>query len=180
MSKARLEAFSDGVFSVAITLLAVELHPFDMTGLSDLLPFLPKFLLFVLSFITIAIWWVNHHQLCLNMRRVTLKILWLNIFTLLFITVIPLTTSLLGENFHEPMAMAFYNLIMFIASAIFYWLTRSVYGNLRKYGWERYVAVVCYGLGVLAPFIPHAVLLAYVFMIIPPMFYFIPRSSRRR
>ncbi len=176
MNKTRLEAFSDGVFSIVMTLLAIDLHPFDITRWPDFLPFLPTFLLFVLSFITIAIWWVNHHQLCLSIKTVTHRILWLNILTLLFITLIPFSTSLLGENFDEPIGIAFYNFNMFLAAIVFYFLTRSVHGNLKKFGWQRYVGVACYGGGFLLSFIsPY---LAYVAMLIPPIFYFIPRSAR--
>ncbi|MDI9314039.1 MAG: TMEM175 family protein [Hydrotalea sp.] len=176
MDKARLEAFSDGVFSVAITLMAVELHPFDMTGVSALLPFLPKFLLFTFSFITVALWWVNHHQLCLHMRRVNLNILWLNIFALLFVTVIPLATVLLGENFNQPLAIAFYNLTMFAVSSVFYRLAVAVHGDLRQFGWQRYIGVTFYGLGVLAPFVSPVIWVAYIFTVIPRALSFIPWS----
>lgn len=178
MSKARLEAFSDGVFSIVMTLLAIELHPFDLQGWGDFLPFLPMFLLFILSFITTAIWWVNHHQLCLSIKTVDHSILWLNTITLLFITLIPFSTSLLGKNFGQSLATAFYNFNMFLAGGVFYFLTVAVHGNLKKFGWQRYVGVICYGMGTLLAFLYQP--LAYVVMLIPPIFYFIPRSARMK
>jgi uncharacterized membrane protein len=103
----RLEAFSDGVFAIAITLLVLELHvPKDIEGHEALLDALarqwPMYLAFLNSFITIGIMWVNHHRLFTHIRRADHTLLMLNLLLLLVVTIVPFPTALLAENLGKP------------------------------------------------------------------------------
>src|SRR5690349_17366074 len=98
MGKARLEAFSDGVFAILITILVLELkipHGGDLTALK---PLLPLFLTYILSFVMLAIYWNNHHHMLHAASRVTGKILWANMHLLFWLSLLPFATGWMGEN----------------------------------------------------------------------------------
>jgi uncharacterized membrane protein len=98
MSTARLEAFSDGVLAIVITIMVLELRPPEGIELSDLIPVLPTFLAYVLSFVFLAIYWNNHHHLLQATKRVSGGIMWANIHLLFWLSVIPFTTSWMSEH----------------------------------------------------------------------------------
>lgn len=182
-NKARLEAFSDGVFAIAITLLALELHVPDLQshnivgGIREVLPLLPNILTFVLSFMTIAIFWVNHHQLTQDVGPIRRRILWTNILLLLFITLIPFGTNVASANPTHSLAILTYATILFAGSVSFtilrYYVHRSC-GEHHVLMRRSYIGPVLYGLAMVASlfFIP----LAYFFLAIPPLFYFLPKT----
>ena len=97
MSKGRLEAFSDGVIAIIITIMVLELRPPEGGSLSDLLPLLPKFLSYILSFVFIGIYWNNHHHLLQAAKGVNGSILWANMHLLFWMSTIPFTTSWMGK-----------------------------------------------------------------------------------
>lgn len=184
--KARFEQFSDGVFAIAITLLALELHVPHLihntiqASLWELVPLLPIILTFVLSFITIAIFWVNHHQLTQQINSINKRrILWSNMFFLLFVTLIPFATRTIGENPLHPLAMLTYCLVLFGGSlsfsAVHYTIHQSLgQAHLRSnrsiLGPTLYLIAAC----VCLISIPAS----YVLLVIPPLYYFLPKSHR--
>lgn len=180
--KGRIEQFSDGVFAIAITLLAIELKVPQLISSSvgesfrELINLVPNIATFILSFVTIAIFWVNHQQLTQSMTLISRRILWLNVLLLLFITLIPFGTSVVTENPHNTLAVATYSMIMFFTSLSFTLLVLHVHKNTphKKTIIRRSsVGPFVYGIAVVASFV--AVPAAYTLLIIPPVFYFLPR-----
>ena len=98
MSTSRLEAFSDGVLAIIITIMVLELRPPDGTDLSDLQPILPLFLAYVLSFVFLAIYWNNHHHLIHATKRVSGGMMWANTHLLFWLSLIPFSTSWMSEH----------------------------------------------------------------------------------
>ena len=114
MNKSRLEAFSDGLFAVVITIMVLELDaPSDVT-LSSLVPLIPIFLSYVLSFIYGSIFWINHHHLLAATRRVSSGVLWANLNFLFWLSLIPFFTSWVDENHVSSIPVAAYGLSLFM------------------------------------------------------------------
>lgn len=124
MSKARLEAFSDGVFAILITILVLELkipHGDDARALA---PLLPVFLTYVLSFVYLGIYWCNHHHLLQAGTRINGKILWANLHLLFWLSLVPFTTGWMGENHFASLPTATYGMVL-LAAAIAYYVLQS-------------------------------------------------------
>src|SRR5262245_17230886 len=102
MGKTRLEAFSDGVIAIIITIMVLEMRAPHAAELTDLTPLLPVFGSYVLSFVLIAIYWNNHHHLLHLCRQVNGNILWANLHLLFWLSLIPFVTAWMGENHFEP------------------------------------------------------------------------------
>jgi uncharacterized membrane protein len=121
LGKARLEAFSDGVIAIIITIMVLELrvpHGEDLTTLS---PLLSVFLSYVLSFVYVGIYWNNHHHLLHTCSRVTGATLWANLHLLFWLSLFPFVTGWMGENHFAPTPSAVYGGVLLMA-AIAYWL----------------------------------------------------------
>jgi len=121
MKTGRLEAFSDGVLAIVITIMVLEMKAPEETNLKALLDVFPVFLSYLLSFIYLGIYWNNHHHLLQATQKVNGKILWANLHLLFWLSLIPFATSWVGENYEvsEPIALYAFILLM---SAIAYWL----------------------------------------------------------
>ena len=127
MHKGRLEAFSDGVLAIIITIMVLELkvpHPAD--GWSDLAPLLPVFLSYLLSFVYIGIYWNNHHHMFQVTGRVTGGILWANLHLLFWLSLIPFTTGWMGENHLAPAPAALYGVVLLMAAIAYFILQHAV------------------------------------------------------
>src|SRR5688500_12136685 len=98
MTKTRLEAFSDGVFAVIITIMVLEMRAPHGTDLASLRPLIPIFLSYVLSFVFLGIYWNNHHHLLQAVKHVNGRILWANLHLLFWLSLIPFVTNWMGEN----------------------------------------------------------------------------------
>ncbi len=117
MNKSRLEAFSDGLFAVVITIMVLELDaPSDAT-LASLVPLIPVFLSYVLSFIYGSIFWINHHHLLAATRRINSAVLWANLNFLFWLSLIPFFTSWVDENHISPVPVAAYGVSLFMVVA---------------------------------------------------------------
>ena len=108
MGKGRLEAFSDGVIAVIITIMVLELKAPHGATLEELLPLLPTFLTYVLSFIFVGIYWVNHHHFFHVIHKVSGGLLWANLHLLFWLSLIPFTTAWMGENHFTAWPVAVY------------------------------------------------------------------------
>jgi len=122
----RLDAFSDGVFAIVITLLVLELRIPEVSGehvgeqlKHGLIELLPKFFSFVVSFIYVSIYWVNHHQLFHQLKGADKGLFWLNSLFLMGLTFIPFPTALIGSYPREPVAVMFYGLSMMVTAISF-------------------------------------------------------------
>jgi uncharacterized membrane protein len=124
MSKSRLEAFSDGVIAIIITILVLELKVPHGESLDALAPLLPVFLTYVLSFVYLGIYWNNHHHMLHATNRVTGSILWANLHLLFWLSLIPFTTGWMGENHFASTPSALYGVVLLMA-AIAYWILQG-------------------------------------------------------
>ena len=126
MHKGRLEAFSDGVIAILITIMVLELKIPHESNLAALLPLLPKFLSYTLSFIYLGIYWNNHHHLLQAAKEVNGSILWANLHLLFWLSLIPFVTGWMGENNFETMPLVFYGAILWLAGLAYYILVRTL------------------------------------------------------
>jgi uncharacterized membrane protein len=121
MGKTRLEAFSDGVLAIIITIMVLELKVPHGTDLSALLPLWPVALSYVLSFVYVGIYWNNHHHLLHAAKQVTGGVLWANLHLLFWLSLIPFVTGWMGENHFAPLPTALYGVVLLMA-AVAYWI----------------------------------------------------------
>jgi len=126
MGSGRLEAFSDGVLAIIITIMVLELkvpHGIDVASLG---PLVPVFLSYVLSFIFVGIYWSNHHHLLQAAHNVDGRTLWANLHLLFWLSLIPSVTGWMGENHFAPWPVAFYGAVLFFAGIAYFILTRAL------------------------------------------------------
>src|SRR5215831_17397300 len=126
MSKGRLEAFSDGVIAIIITIMVLELKVPHEADLESLHPLIPLFLSYVLSFVFLGIYWNNHHHLLQAARRVTGGVLWANMHLLFWLSLTPFATAWMGENHFESLPVALYGGVQLLAAIAYYILTRTL------------------------------------------------------
>lgn len=126
MESNRIEAFSDGVFAIIITIMVLELKVPHGAELAALKPVLPVFLNYVLSFIYLGIYWNNHHHLLKACPRVNGAILWANLHLLFWLSLFPFVTAWMGENHFAPLPSALYGAVLFLAAIAYYILQRLI------------------------------------------------------
>jgi uncharacterized membrane protein len=124
MGKGRLEAFSDGVIAVIITIMVLEMKVPHGTDLAALLPLLPVFLSYVLSFVYIGIYWNNHHHMLHAVQRVNGRVLWANLHLLFWLSLVPFVTGWVNENHFAALPVALYGVVLFMAGTSYYLLER--------------------------------------------------------
>jgi uncharacterized membrane protein len=124
MTTARLEAFSDGVIAIIVTIMVLELRAPAQPTWPALLKVAPIFISYGLSFLVVAIMWVNHHHLVHAVRNVTARLLWSNLNLLFWMSLIPFVTDFLGKNYRQPVAVSLYSLDLALCGASF-WLLRT-------------------------------------------------------
>mgnify|MGYP001555834380 FL=1 len=162
MSKGRLEAFSDGVFAILITIMVLELHAPEGNTFEALKPVLPKFICYILSFAYIGIYWNNHHHMFQAAKHVNGKVLWFNTLLLFFISLVSFATAWMGENnFGSSAPVALYGIILLMC-AISY--TLLLFELIRLHGKDSLLAtsigkdskgkisVIFYILGIMVSF----------------------------
>ena len=159
MSKNRLEAFSDGVLAIIITIMVLELRgPRDETFCA-LAPVLPLFLSYVLSFAYLGIYWNNHHHMLHTCRKVTGGILWANLHLLFWLSLVPFTTGWLGENRFAATPAALYGIVLLMASLAYWILQMTIIASqqpdslLKKAignDWKGKVSPLCYLVAIFA------------------------------
>ena len=126
MNKSRLEAFSDGVFAIIITIMVLELKVPEGTSWAVLKPLLPVFGSYVLSFIFVAIYWVNHHHLVHTLRRVNSRVMWANMHLLFWLSLIPFVTGWMGVNNFYKVTVAVYGCIPILSGIAFTILSNEI------------------------------------------------------
>ncbi len=126
MGKARLEAFSDGVIAILITIMVLELKVPHGDDLHAVIPLLPVFLSYVLSFVYLGIYWNNHHHMLHATQRVTGPMLWANLHLLFWLSLVPIATGWMGENHFAPVPTAVYGVVMLMAAVAYYLLQRVI------------------------------------------------------
>ena len=124
MRKNRLEAFSDGVIAIIITVMVLEMKVPHGESLDALVPVIPVFLCYVLSFVYLGIYWNNHHHMLHTSEKVTGPMLWANLHLLFWLSLIPFATGWMGENHFAPAPSALYGVVLLMA-AIAYWILQQ-------------------------------------------------------
>ena len=185
MQSTRLEAFSDGVIAIIITIMVLELHvPHDASP-AALAALLPTFLSYVLSFVTVAIYWVNHHHLIHLVRRVTSRLLWANIHFLFWLSLLPFATGYLGAHAAQSMAVALYAAVAVGCALSYFVMQHGVAVHLARDGHvtpavapsSRWRDRNLLSLGLLMVSIPLAFAWpwgATALFCVPPFLYFMP------
>jgi uncharacterized membrane protein len=162
MSKGRLEAFSDGVFAVIITIMVLDMRVPRGADLHALKSVAPIFLCYVLSYIYVGIYWNNHHHLLHASERVTGGILWANLVLLFCLSLAPFTTAWMGENHFAPLPVAVYGLMLLFAGIAYFILTKSLIAHHGKNSvlatsigndWKGTVSVLVYLLAIPLAFV---------------------------
>jgi uncharacterized membrane protein len=126
VTKTRLEAFSDGVLAILITIMVLELKAPHGTDLGALRPLVPVFLAYVLSFVYLGIYWTNHHHLIHATNRVTGGILWANLHLMFWLSLTPFVTAWMGENHNAPLPTAVYGAVQLCAALAYTILVRTI------------------------------------------------------
>src|SRR5919197_5599386 len=126
MNKSRLEAFSDGVIAIIITIMVLEMKVPHGAGWSDLDPILPVFLSYVLSYVNVGIYWNNHHHLLHAARQVSAGVLWANLHLLFWLSLMPFTTGWMGENHFAPVPTAVYGGVLLLAGLAYLILQSTI------------------------------------------------------
>lgn len=126
MTKARLETFSDGVIAIIITIMVLELRAPHDTSPVALLPLVPVFLCYVMSFTYLGIYWNNHHHLLHVVEHIGGGVLWANLHLLFWLSLVPFVTAWMGENHFAPWTLAFYGIVLLFAAISYFILTRAL------------------------------------------------------
>jgi uncharacterized membrane protein len=157
MTKTRLEAFSDGVIAILITIMVLELHvPHEVTW-DALGPLVPIFLTYVLSFVFVGIYWNNHHHMLHAADRINGTVLWANLHLLFWLSLVPFVTGWMGQNHVEPIPTAAYGIVLMCAGIAYYILARALIAECgpdsrlaRAFGADRkgQLSVVFYAIAI--------------------------------
>lgn len=131
MTTNRLEAFSDGVIAIVVTIMVLELRAPSQPNLAAIAKVAPSLISYALSFLVVAIMWVNHHHLIHAVHKVTAGLLWANLYLLFWMSLVPFVTDYLGKNHHEPLAVALYGLDLTLCSTAFTVLRSVLIGQDR-------------------------------------------------
>ena len=169
MGKGRLEAFSDGVIAIIITIMVLELRVPEGVDAASLGAVLPVFGSYVLSFVHVGIYWNNHHHLLHTVKHVSAGILWSNLHLLFWLSLVPFVTEWMGGHHFAEWPVAVYGGVMFMAGCAYYILTRAI---IRRHGPEStlgaavgvdekgVISVVMYALAIGVAFVNRWVALA--------------------
>jgi uncharacterized membrane protein len=161
LGKHRLEAFSDGVLAILITILVLELKVPHGTEIASLAPLLPVFLTYVLSFAYLGIYWNNHHHLLQLCSRVTGSMLWANLVLLFWLSLIPFATGWMGENHFATWPTALYGVVLLMAALSYTWLQTliiraegpdSLLAQAVQADWKGKLSLALYALAIAVSF----------------------------
>lgn len=182
LGKGRLEAFSDGVIAIIVTIMVLELKVPRTASAGALLPLAPVFISYLLSFLIVAIMWINHHTMIHGVREVNPKVLWLNMNLLFWMSLIPFVTGWIGEHYLDPLPVSLYGIDVGLSAASFFLLRTEMarqdrhdalrLSNHRRLQLKSIFTISLYAVGAsLAGVSVYASLIIYV---INPLLYFLP------
>lgn len=176
MHKSRLEAFSDGVIAIIITIMVLELKVPSGSQLSDLTSLIPILMSYVLSFIYVGIYWNNHHHLFHAVNRVTARIMWANLHLLFWLSLIPFVTAWAGENQFAAIPVMMYGLVLLMAAIAYYLLSLTIVADHGKESpiakaigkdFKGKISLVCYSVAAsVSVFAPYLACLIYILVAI--------------
>jgi uncharacterized membrane protein len=175
MGKARLEAFSDGVIAIIITIMVLELRVPHGVDFAALQPVLPVFLCYVMSFLYLGVYWNNHHHMLHTCNRVTGRILWANLHLLFWLSLIPFATGWMGENHFAAAPSALYGLVLLMAGIAYMTLQTQIIASqgadsvLRRAiggDWKGKASLLIYASAILASFVSQWVAQGMYFLVV--------------
>jgi uncharacterized membrane protein len=181
MTKGRLEAFSDGVIAIIITIMVLEMKAPHGDSLQSLKPLIPVFISYVLSFVYIGIYWNNHHHMMHAAHKVNGAALWTNMHLLFWLSIVPFATAWMGENHFTTWPVVLYGFVMLMAGVAYYFLAHcltdlhgkeSTFTKALGSDFKGKVSVVIYVIGICLSFIhPYIGLASYVLV---ALMWFVP------
>src|SRR5215467_285178 len=181
----RLEAFSDGVIAVIITIMVLELKIPRDTTLTSLLSVLPQFLAYLLSFVVVAIMWVNHHHMLHVARHADARLLWTNNNLLFWMSLVPFVTAYMGNNHRDPRAVALYAFVLTLCALAFAFLRSAiarhhrddeeVFEYHRRVQHKNFFSMFLYASAVVLAFVN--VWISYAIFAFVPLSYFLPERK---
>ncbi len=187
MHTSRLEAFSDGVMAIIITIMVLELNVPDGTSWHDIQPVIPVLLTYVVSFIYVGIYWNNHHHLMQVVEKINGAVLWANLHLLFWLSLMPFATAWMGENHFTQIPTAVYGFVLFMAAVSWLIMTRTIVkvegaGSKVATAYRRdkkqVLSMVFYAAGIVLSFLfPPAGIALYVLVAI---LWFIPDKRMER
>ena len=176
MDSGRLEAFSDGVLAIIITIMVLEMKAPEETSLEGLIPIVPIFISYLVSFIFVGVYWNNHHHLFQITEQVNGKVLWANLHLLFWLSLIPFAASWIGENHIESLPVAFYGFILLMSACAYNFLQKTLIENhsedfaLRKSNENNrkgLISLLLYIVGItLSFFMPWLGILCYIAVLV--------------
>lgn len=181
MNKNRMEAFSDGVIAVIITIMVLEMKVPHGNTLLSLKPLFPAFMSYVLSFIYIGIYWNNHHHLLQSIQKINGKILWANLHLLFWLSLIPFVTSWMDENIFSTWPVVLYGFDLLCAAIAYHILTRvliyhhakdSLLSKAHGYGIKEMLSIFLYVIAI--PIAFYQSIISYVIYIVVAMMWLVP------
>lgn len=187
MGKGRLEAFSDGVLAIIITIMVLELKVPHGSSPEALKPLIPVFFSYVLSFIYLGIYWNNHHHMLHSIHKVNGKILWANMHLLFWLSLTPFTTAWMGENHFETWTVALYGFVLLMSGLAYFILAKCLviaHGKesmiAKAIGKDRkgILSVMLYSIGIGSTFISPWI--GFTIYILVAIMWFIPDSRIER
>lgn len=177
----RMEAFSDAVIAIIMTIMVLELRPPNEMTMEGLYQLIPVFLSYILSYAILAIYWNNHHHLLHATENITGKMMWANLVLLFWLSLIPFSTAWVGESHGESAPAAFYSVVLLMAAFSYSLLVKAI---LKKEGKSSKVAqalrndhkgnisLVCYALAVISAFLNP--LISYGLILFVAIIWFVP------
>ncbi|QFX97589.1 TMEM175 family protein [Acidithiobacillus thiooxidans] len=157
MGRNRLEAFSDGVIAIIITIMVIEMKVPHGENMAALLPVLPVFLSYIMSFIYVGIYWNNHHNMLQASGKITGSILWANLHLLFWLSLFPFVTSWMGENHFATAPTELYGVVLFMAAIAYFILQQRIIApgapTLRRAigrDWKGKVSPIFYFIGIIS------------------------------
>jgi uncharacterized membrane protein len=183
MQKTRMEAFSDGVIAIIITIMVLEMKAPEGTEWANVKPLLPKFVSYGLSFLFVAIYWINHHHLIHTVKNVTPSILWANINLLFWLSLIPFATAWMGENHFERITVVVYAVLALLCGVAFNILQTTIVRShknqkqlqdiIKPAGWKSLGSVLLYLIAIPIALYFNPVISGLIFFIVS-MIWLIP------
>jgi len=177
MTKARMEAFSDGVLAIIITIMVLEMKVPHETSWHSLGPVIPVFLSYVLSFVFLGIYWNNHHHLLQAVHKVNGSILWANMHLLFWLSLIPFTTGWMGENHFASVPVALYGCVLLMAAIAYYILVQvliahhgpeSAIARAIGRGWKEMLSLGLYVSAIPIAFV-HGTIACMIYVVVAVM-----------
>ncbi len=179
MEKTRLEMFSDAVIAIILTIMVLEMKAPEGTGWADIKPLIPKLISYGLSFLFIAIYWVNHHHLLHTIKNVTPSVMWSNMNLLFWLSLIPFATAWMGENHFERITVVAYSVLALLCGVAFNVLQTTIVRShrnekqleevIKPKGWKSIGSVLLYLIAIPVALFFNPAIAGVIFFIVSMM-----------